>query len=219
VRVRRAAQLACDNRITLALGYDDRGKPADNHHVGPMHPEYAPLPPLEPDVARARALLAEAGASEHEFEFTSIDDDWRRATTDAIAAQLRDAGFRVRRTVIPGAAFWSNWTRYAFSTTNWNARPLGVQILALAYRSDEAWNETGYANPEFDAELAAAMAIIDPDARRERMETLERILQESGIIIQPYWRSVFRHSHPRVQGFDVHQAFEHHLERVWLDDG
>jgi len=217
VRVRRAAQLACDNNITLALGYDGKGAPAENHHVGPMHIEYHKLPPIGRDVEKARALLEEAGQMDHEFELISIDDDWRRATTDAIAAQMRDAGLKVKRTVIPGATFWNNWAKYPFSTTNWNARPLGVQVLALAYRSGEAWNETAYANPEFDAALAEALAIADPDDRRVVMEKVERILQDSGIIVQPYWRSVFRHYHPWVHNFPAHQAFEHHLEEVWVE--
>ncbi len=217
VRVRRAMQFACDNAITLALGYDGRGSTAENHHVGPMHVEYAQLPPIARDVEQAQALLAEAGQSETEFELISIDDDWRRATTDAIAAQLRDAGLNVKRTVIPGATFWNDWTKYPFSTTNWNPRPLGVQVLALAYRSGEAWNESGFADPEFDTALNEALGISDPDARRAVMEKVQTILQESGIIIQPYWRSVYRHSHPWVHDFGAHQAFEHHLEKVWVE--
>ncbi|GMG81377.1 ABC transporter substrate-binding protein [Paralimibaculum aggregatum] len=217
VRVRRAAQLACDNAITLALGYDNRGAPAENHHVGPMHIEYAELPPISRNVEEAQRLLAEAGQTDHEFELISIDDDWRRATTDAIAAQMRDAGMNVKRTVIPGATFWNDWTKYPFSTTNWNGRPLGVQVLALAYRSGEAWNESSYSDPEFDAELTKAMGIADPDARREVMAKVEKILQDSGVIIQPYWRSLYRHQHPWVHNFEQHQAFEHHLENVWIE--
>ncbi|MEL6219465.1 MAG: ABC transporter substrate-binding protein [Pseudomonadota bacterium] len=217
IRVRKACQLACDNNITLALGYDGKGAPAENHHVGPMHIEYAELPPISRDVEAAKALLAEAGQSDHEFELISIDDDWRRATTDAIAAQMRDAGFNVKRTVIPGATFWNDWAKYPFSTTNWNGRPLGVQVLALAYRSGEAWNESGYANPEFDETLAQAMAVADPDERRKIMAKVQQILQDSGIIIQPYWRSLYRHQHPWVHNFEKHQAFEHHMEKVWVE--
>ncbi|MEM9148524.1 MAG: ABC transporter substrate-binding protein [Pseudomonadota bacterium] len=217
IRVRKACQLACDNAITLALGYDGNGQPAENHHVGPMHIEYAELPPIGRDVEAAKALLAEAGQTDHEFELISIDDDWRRATTDAIAAQMRDAGFKVKRTVIPGATFWNDWSKYPFSTTNWNGRPLGVQVLALAYRSGEAWNESAYANPEFDAALAEAMAIADPDKRRAVMAKVQKILQDSGIIIQPYWRSLYRHQHPWVHSFEIHQSFEHHLEKVWVE--
>ncbi len=217
VRVRRAAQLAVDNRVVLSLGLDDRGEIAQNHHVGPMHVEYFDLPAFKRDVEQAVALLAEAGQTDHEFELISIDDDWRRNTTDVIAAQMRDAGIKVKRTVIPGDTFWNNWAKYPASNTNWNPRPLGVQVLALAYRSGEAWNESGFDNAEFDAALEEALGTPDPDKRRVVMERVERILQDSGTLIQPYWRSIFRHAHPKVKGFEAHQAQEFHMERVWLD--
>ena len=45
-------------------------------------------------------------------------------------------------------------------------RPLGVQILALAYRTGEAWNEGAYSNPDFDAKLDAALAVADAESAR-----------------------------------------------------
>lgn len=216
-RVRRALQLAVDNATVLALGYDNVGAPAENHHVGPMHVEYFQLPEFKRDVAESQRLLAEAGMSDHEFELISIDDDWRRNTTDAIAAQMRDAGIKVKRTVIPGATFWNDWTKYPASTTNWNPRPLGVQVLALAYRSGESWNESGFANADFDAALGEAMATPDVDARRAIMERVEKLLQDSGTLIQPFWRAVIRHHTEEVKNFDAHQAVEFHMEDVWLD--
>ena len=62
----------------------------------------------------------------------------------------------MKRTVLPGNTFWNNWTEYPFSSTEWNMRPLGVQVYALAYRTGEPWNETGFANPEFDDLLSQA---------------------------------------------------------------
>ena len=209
-RVRKAIQMAVDNAICLELGYGGRGAVAENHHVGPVHPEYAELPALQHDPAGARALMEEAGMMDYEHELMSIDDDWRRNTTDAVAAQLRDAGFKVKRTVLPGNTFWNDWVNYPFSSTNWNHRPLGVQIHALAYRSGEAWNEFGWANPEFDAMLAEALSIADADARREVMAKMEALIQEEGVTIQPYWRSLYRHMREGVAGADMHISFEHH---------
>ncbi|TIM81287.1 MAG: diguanylate cyclase, partial [Mesorhizobium sp.] len=79
-------------------------------------------------------------------------------------------------------------------------RPLGVQVLALAYRSGAAWNETAYANPEFDALLDKALATPDASARKEIMAKIEQNLRDSGIIIQPYWRSVYRTFRKGVHG-------------------
>jgi peptide/nickel transport system substrate-binding protein len=215
--VRNAVQLAVDNSIVLELGVNGLGQPAENHHVGPMHPEYAELPKIAPDPAKAKAMLDEAGHGDTEIELISIDGDWRTVTTDAIAGQLRDAGFNIKRTIIPGATFWNDWTKYPFSTTNWGARPLGVQVYGLAYRSGEAWNESGHANPEFDAKLTEALGISDADKRRELMVDLQSMLQSSGAMIQPFWMAEYLHHTEAVKGYERHQFREMHLERVWLD--
>lgn len=217
-RVRQALQMAVDNETVLQLGYSGRGKAAENHHVAPIHPEYAELPEKTRDIEAAAALMKEAGQMDTEFELISIDDDYRKNTADAVAAQLREAGFNIKRTVLPGSTFWNDWTKYPYSITNWNMRPLGVQILALAYRTGEAWNETAFENPDFDAKLATALATPDTDARREIMKELQMMLQSSGIIIQPYWRSLYNHSAPQVRNNGMHPTFEMNYEKVWLDE-
>ncbi|WP_428925130.1 ABC transporter substrate-binding protein [Marinibacterium sp. SX1] len=209
-RVRQAIQKAVDNAVCLELGYGNRGAVAENHHVGPIHPEYAELPAQTADPAAAKALMEDAGMMDFEHEIISIDDDWRKNTTDAVAAQMRDAGFQVKRTVLPGSTFWNDWTKYPFSSTNWNHRPLGVQIWALAYRSGEAWNEFGWENAEFDALLEEALAIADADKRREIAKRGEELIQEEGVTIQPYWRSLYRHGREGLLGTEQHVAFEHH---------
>jgi peptide/nickel transport system substrate-binding protein len=217
VKVRKALQLAVDNATVLKLGYNDDGTPGENHHVCPIHPEYYELAKEGRDIEKAKALMTEAGQMDYEFDLISYDAEYVKNPGDVIAAQCREAGFKVKRTVIPGSSFWNDWTKYPWSTTEWNMRPLGVQILALAYRSGEAWNEAAYSNPEFDATLAKALATADAGKRKELMKDLETILQSSGIIIQPFWRKLHRHHAPYVKGLPMHQTFELHLEKVWLD--
>lgn len=216
-RVRRAGQLAVDNEAVLLLGIDGRGKQGENHHVAPIHEEYADIGPHVRDVEQAKALLAEAGMENHEYELISVDVDWQKATADAIAGQMREAGLNTRRTVLPEATFWNDWTKFPFSCTEWLGRPLGVQVLALAYRSGGAWNESGYSDPEFDTLMDEALATPDPDERRTIMEKIESNLRNSGIIIQPYWRSVFRSFQASVKGCEQHQSLEQHFENVWLE--
>jgi peptide/nickel transport system substrate-binding protein len=210
VNVRRALAMAVDNKVILELGYSGLGTVAENHHVCPIHPEYAELPPLVVDGAKAKEMIAAAGKADYEFELISLDDAWQAATCDAVAAQVRDAGINVKRTVLPGSTFWNDWTKYPWSATEWNMRPLGVQILALAYRSGEAWNESAFSNAEFDTLLGQALSIADADARREVMAKLQTIMQNEGVMIQPYWRSIYRHFDPKVKGADMHATFEHH---------
>lgn len=206
-RVRQALAMAVDNDVCLELGMAGYGIVADNSHVGPMHPEYDPNVPRIPyDPAKALELMKEAGMEDFEHEVQSIDDDWRRNTTAAVVAQLNDAGIKARHTVLPGSTFWNDWTKYPFSSTNWNHRPLGTQTLALAYKSGEAWNESGFANEEFDTLLAEANSIADADARRTVMAKLQAIMIDEGVTIQPYWRTAIRHHRDNLVGVDKHIA-------------
>jgi peptide/nickel transport system substrate-binding protein len=216
-RVRNALQMAVDNNAVLQLGYNGRGTVGENHHVSPIHPEYYPLPKKTRDAAGAKKLMAEAGQADFEHELITIEDDWQKNTGDAIAGQLRDAGIKVKRTVLPGSTFWNDWTKYPYSMTIWYMRPLGVQVLALGYRTGEAWNESAYSNPDFDAKLKQALSLIDVAKRKEVMKDVEQILQDSGVIIQPYWQKLFSHMNKKVKNYGVHQTFEMDLQNVWLD--
>ena len=207
-RVRQAIAMAVDNSVVLELGYNGRGVTAQNHHVGSAHPEYADIGDPKFDPAAAMALMKEAGMEDFEHELTSIDDEWRKASTDAVAAQLRDAGFKVKRTVLPGSTFWNDWTKYSFSSTNWNHRALGVQVWAAAYRSGEPWNEFGWSNQEFDNILTEALATPDTEARRALMAKGEKLIQDEGVTIQPYWRSLFNHTRENLGGGAHHISFE-----------
>lgn len=214
--LRNAVQRAVDNEVMLELAIAGLGSVADNHHVAPVHPEYAevPRPPVDKDLARQ--MLADSGFS-GEIELISTDEGELRDFADAVAAQLRDTGFEVSRRTLPGATFWNDWTKYPFSTTSWGGRPLGIQVYALAYKSGEAWNESAHSNPDFDAKLIEALGIFDPEQRRPLMAELQAMLQDSGVIVQPYWRELAMHHTDAVKGYTRHPLREMHLEGVWLD--
>lgn len=214
VRVRRALAMAVNNDIVLELGFNGNGRVGENHHVSPLHPEYAELPAPVHDPEGALALMTEAGMADFEHDLISIDDTWRKDTSDAVAGQLRDAGIPIKRTILPGSTFWNDWAKYPFSTTDWAQRPLGVQVLALAYRSGEPWNESAFANAEFDALLSEAVSIADADQRREVMAKLQKIMQDEGVIIQPYWRSIYRHYRAGIVGAEMHPTFEIHVSKL-----
>lgn len=217
VNVRVGLVKCVDNKVVLELGYNNLGTVAENHHVCPIHPEYFPLPPLVADPAAGAKMVQDAGKGDFEFELISLDDAWQAATCDAVAAQIRDAGLKIKRTVLPGSTFWNDWLKYPFSATEWNMRPLGVQVLALAYRSGEAWNESAFSNAEFDAELAKALSIADAGERSKVMERVEQIMQEQGVMVQPYWRSIYRNADPKVKDCQMHATFEHHHYKWWID--
>lgn len=207
--VRQAIQKAVDPKVVLDLGYNGLGTTAENHHACPIHPEYAKIPAQTIDAAALKPALEAAGMATTELEIISLDDGFESATTAAVVAQLKDAGAVVKHTVMPGSTFWNDWQKYPFSSTTWNHRPLAVQNMSYAYTSTGSWNETGMANPDFDAAMTKALSLADADARREVMVTLETILQDEGYLIQPYWRSLFSHAKEGVNVV-MHPSFEHH---------
>ncbi|UVK38743.1 ABC transporter substrate-binding protein [Mesorhizobium sp. AR10] len=213
-RVRKALQLAVDNATILKNGYNGLGSVGENHHVCPIHPEYFELDKVSRDLERAKALMIEAGQMDFEFELISEDSEDSNKHSDAVAEQCREAGFKIKRKSIPSSSFWLEWTKYPWSTTDWSMRPLGVQVLTLAYRTGEPWNETGFSNPDFDAKLKTALSIADADKRRELMKDIQKMLQDAGIIIQPCWRSIFRHHRSSLFGVEMHPTMEHH-HHIW----
>ena len=69
---------------------------------------------------------------------------------------------------------------------------------------------------QFDAALEKALSIADADARREVMVELETIMQNEGVIIQPYWRSLYRHFRDGIVGAEMHPTFEIHVYKLGL---
>jgi len=217
-RVREAIRISVDHRRMLDLVYQGYGAPGEDHHVAPIHPEYARLPEVKTDPARAKALLAEAG---HPNGIKlSIDcvanPPWEQNAVKALAEMVKPAGIELAINVMPGATYWDRWLTTPFGFTSWAHRPLGVQVLSLAYRTGVPWNETSYADAAFDKLLDQAGAALDNEERRKIMAKLEGMLQQASVIVQPLWRSVFVTASERVMGFEIHVALEHHYNKVWL---
>ncbi len=218
-KLRQAVLAAIDNQRLLEIAYQGLGLPGEDHHVAPVHPAYADLPDKKQDYDLARRLLAEAGhANGIEFDVQCVDSpEWEQNTTIAIAEMLRPAGITANVNVLPGKTYWDRWDKWPFSLTSWTHRALATQVLNLGYRKGGVWNETAYANPEFDRLLDQAGGTVDVNERRKVMAKLEKLMQDDAIIIQPYWRSIFTTSTDKVRNYNVQPALEQHLNQVWLD--
>ena len=219
-RVRQAVTMAADNGQLLQLGIQGRGIAAENHHVGPMHPEYAELPPLEQNHEKAKQLLKEAGypdGIEIKIDVGNTQGPWESATVQSLKEQLAPAGINLKINQMPAARYWDIWKTTPFGLTSWTHRPLGVMALNLAYREGASWNETHYDNPEFEAALDEASAILDPNERRKKMDEVERILQDDSVMVQPFWRTQYTATLDHVKGYEAHPTQYHQFQNIWLD--
>jgi len=220
IRVRRAIVLAADNQRMLSIAYRGMGIPGANHHVAPMHPEYFPVPPLKRDVAQARSLLAEAGyANGLDLTLTlgNTQGKWEQDTAQILQQNVAEAGIRIKLNVLPAAQYWPVWDKAPFALTAWAHRPLAIMTLDLAYRSGAAWNESHFSDAEFDRALDQALATLLPAERSKTMETVERRLQDSAVMVQPYFARNLAAASANVQGHRAHPSQYYRMDRVWLN--
>jgi peptide/nickel transport system substrate-binding protein len=205
-QVRKAFRLATDPAQTLEIAGRGLGEVAEHHHVAPIHPEYFKLPPMNRDVAGAKNLLAEAGFPDGlDVEITCRPEPtWELSAVTAMVEQWKDAGIRAKINVVPSTKFWEIWDQVPLGFTEWNHRPLGIMVLALAYRSGVPWNESRYSNKQFDELLTKAEGTLDVKQRSEIMGEIEKIMQEDGPIVQPIWRSIFMPVDKKLLNFKAH---------------
>jgi peptide/nickel transport system substrate-binding protein len=219
IRVRKAVLLSADHQQMLKLGYRGHGTLAGDYHVAPVQPDYFPLPALERNVAQAKALLADAGYPDG-IDLTLVVGNtqgvWEQNVAEILQQNCAEAGIRIQLNVVPATEYWPVWNKVPFGLTYWAHRPLAVQTLDLAYRSNAAWNETHLADPEFDKALDAAMAIIDVKKRGAAMASVERILQDRAVIVQPFWLDKFTAISPKLHGYQQHPSDYFNLYKAWL---
>jgi len=219
LRVRQAIVKSIDNTVYRDLVFQGGGDIAENHHVAPVHPEYYALPPLKRDIAGARKLLAEAGypdGIELTIDVGNTDGPWHQTVCEVMRDQMKDAGIKLNINVMPASKYWEVWDSTPFGATAWTHRPLGTMVLSLGYRKGVPWNETHYDSADFDAALDEAEATFDVDARREKMKTVEKLLQDAAVMVQPIWRPVFTIAGPKVNGYPPHPTQYHQFNKVWL---
>jgi peptide/nickel transport system substrate-binding protein len=218
-RVRQALRYATDPAAVLKVAYRDLGKPGEHHHVAPVHPEYADVGFLHRDLAKAKALLAEAGYPDGiDTEIACRPQpDWELLAVQTLVEQWKEAGIRVRINVMPSTQYWQNWTKVPFGFTTWAHRPLGIMVLGLAYRTGGSWNESNWSNAEFDALLTEAEGYLDVERRRAVMAKLERIMLDDGPAVVPLWRAVFNYTDKRIKGYRIHPSIYLEFKDVWVE--
>ena len=220
VRVRRAIQLASDNVQNFQTAHQGLGVVAENHHVCSCQPDYFKLPMIKRDVAKAKALLAEAGHGgglKLRCTVGNTNGTWEQDSVAVLKQNLAEVGIDLAINVLPTAQYWEVWDKDIFSLTSWTHRPLATMLLGLAYRSGVPWNETHYNSKKFDDLLTQAESTVDINARRKVMAKVEKTVQDDAIMVQPFFRAVMNAATDKIKGFQMHPTNYHQWNKVWID--
>ena len=183
--VREAVKLALDREQlveTVFLGY---GKPGADL-LNPDEPFAPQVEPVQRDLERARELLEEAGHGDGvELTLHATNSYPGMEETATLAAeQLAEAGIDVRIEIGPPDTYWAEV---------WNVEPLYLNSLGgngfvdfarMALVSDGPINETGWNEPDWDADFADALATADDDERHALLADLQqRVADDGGYVV------------------------------------
>ncbi|MBL6457879.1 ABC transporter substrate-binding protein [Belnapia sp. T6] len=168
-RIRAAFELAIDRQAVNQVVYEGTYTPTAQP-VPPENPYHAPgFVPEARDVARARALLREAGVTGPvPVEMTVPNNPDLRQAAEVIQAMVQEAGFALKLNAMEFASSLQSANRGDFETylTAWSGRvdPDGNTWTFL--HSQGGQNDGKYSNPEVDRLLDQARAETDVAARR-----------------------------------------------------
>jgi len=189
--VRRALLLALDRRLLARAALEPLDSPAvplGSHFLTPGRPGYRDLAP-EPDVGRARALLAGA---EPELRFVvPAGGAAQREEAELVQAMLARAGFRVvlhavpQNELISGHVVRGDFDLVSFA---WLGTPFPASDMASVFTRGGGQNFTGAGSARLDGLLARALR--EPDAARGAalIARADELLWEQASVIPLYQR-------------------------------
>lgn len=221
VRVRRAIRMAVDRQAVLDLVAGGAGVIGCDTPVGPNDQyrlQQVPARDCPRDIARARALLAEAGHPNgiaFDLHVATLEPVWP-TLAEAFQQQVAAAGIRVNIVQVPSDGYWSQiWLRRDAVMTRWNQRPADA-ILNEVYRTGSPWNESRQASPQFDAILDAARRELDATRRAALYRDAQQHLADNTGTFVAFHANVFMGTTARVRDLDAVEYFSirWHLVRV-----
>jgi peptide/nickel transport system substrate-binding protein len=184
-RVREAFELSLD-RQGLAQVVMDNEATVGNQWVAPGNAWYAKnLPVPKRDIARAKALLKEAGIPNPSFTLVTPTTSDAQRLALVVQAMTREAGFDVK---IQAAEFATSLNLadkgdFEALVLAWSGRADPDGNLFSFHGCKQPLNYAGYCDAETDALLNQSRALRDPAERKKVFEQVAaRVLKERPIV-------------------------------------
>jgi peptide/nickel transport system substrate-binding protein len=205
-RVRRALELSIDREAVDQVVFNGLNQ-ANNQWVSPSNPYYqGRFPTPKRDVARAKALLREAGVKTPlALDFMVPNNPETRAVAEVIQSMAAEVGFDLKIRV----------TEFATSLNEAEKGNFQMYMLAWSGRTDPDGNIFSFASckgplnygrycdPAVDALLEKARTTTAVAERKSLYEQVAAKWLTEGSVIYLYHRALlFAHS-PRLEGFKV----------------
>ena len=190
-RVREAFELSLD-RQGLAQVVMDNEATVGNQWVAPTNAYYAKNVPVpKRDIARAKALLKEAGVPNPSFTLVAPTTSDAQRLALVVQAMTREAGFDVK---IQAAEFATSLNMadkgdYEAYILAWSGRADPDGNLFSFHGCKQPLNYTGYCDPETDKLLNQSRELRDPAERKKVFEQIATRVNKERPVIYLYHRN------------------------------
>ncbi len=216
VKVRQAIEYAVDKRaFQLAAGGSQGGELASTLITPgiPGRQDYDLYQaPDTGDVAKAKQLLAQAGAKNLTLTLITANDTGALGQAEAIQQGLQRAGITVKIDPKDVNVYYDEITNdkgdYDLTVGSWQPDfPSANGNISPLFDSSQigggSYNISRYANPEVDALIAKATGEVDPaTAQQTWAQADRRVMQDAPVVPLLYARNAFLRGSD-VQNFDV----------------
>ena len=203
-RLREAFELSIDRAAINSVALEGLFVPSNQPEVPGAPYHFASLPPPARDVARARALLREAGQPNPVFTLLTPNSPVETQVSEIMQSMVAEAGFQMRIETLESAAMVARADsgRYDVSFGIWSGRADPDGNIALWIASDGFLNRMGYRNAAVDAAFIAARQSTDTAVRRVLYEGAARQWMADRPMLILYHYRWFWGLRARMTGFE-----------------
>jgi peptide/nickel transport system substrate-binding protein len=230
--LRQDSELTRNPDLVLALKYlQDRkqlralvgGVIANDQPIDPSNRYFDPTLPQRPfDPDKAKFHLKKAGIGSASLPLYVMAGNTMADQALLLQQSALQAGLKIDLQRMPKDGYWSSvWFKHPFTGGSINPRPSADALLTLMFKSDSAWNESGWKSEKFDSLLVQARGETDETKRKAMYSEMQEIISDQGSILIPNFLSFYDAHSAKVGGLTpiplgALMGFRF-AENVWLE--
>ncbi len=209
-RVMQALKMATDREAIFNVVQQGFGAIGNDTPIGPLYESYfdpALIPPTV-DIEGGKALLAEAGYDESnplQMTLHTPDTGGRPDLAAVLKEQWSAIGVEIEISVEPESVYYGEegWLEVDLGITGWGSRPYPQFYLDTMLISGAKWNESHFADEEFDQLANTAGTTVDDSQRVGAYRGIQQLLIERGPILIPYFFAQLGAINDQFENFEM----------------
>ena len=189
-RVREALELSIDREGIVQVAVDGEGE-VGNQWVAPTNSYYAKNHPIpKRNIARAKALLKEAGVPNPSFTLMTPTTSDGQKVAQVVQAMAKEAGFdiKIASTEFATSLNLADKGQYDAYLLNWSGRADPDGNLFSFYGCKQPLNYPGFCKPAVDELLTKFRSALDPAVRVKLIEQIATEIVKERPIVYLYHR-------------------------------